>query len=145
MPSFLRTIALIAVAALSLSAATAVQAKIVIPCTGERLVTVVEIPKDKQPPDETIDIGYLFPGCFGEGKWVGVAGHDKYYTMTEQLERTLLDRAGLSALPPVPSRLEYPFQALLVETLTLGVLIIYALFGLAKRLFRRRPQDVTSA
>jgi hypothetical protein len=149
MPFFSRPIAvLIAVAALSLGAATSAQAKIVIPCTGDRLVTVVEIPKEKQPPGETIDIGYRFPGCFDDGEWVGLRPQDagfstdtRYYLpMNDRLREALLKRAGLTELPPTPSRMQYPMQALPVETFTIGVLIIYAMFGLAKKLFHRRSK-----
>ena len=118
-------------------AAPAAEAKIYIPCTGERLVTIVEIPKEKQPAGEKMDLGYLFPGCFGDGEWVGIAGHDRYVKLDDAQRRALAQRAGLSALPPTPSRLSYPFQALLVEVMTVGAFAAVGLWELVRKLRRR--------
>ncbi|MEI2804448.1 MAG: hypothetical protein V9G18_00385 [Albidovulum sp.] len=125
------------IAAVALMAgAPAAEAKIYIPCTGDRLVTILEIPKEKQPAGEKIDLGYLFPGCFGEGEWVGIAGHDSYHKLDEQTRRALLTRAGLEELPPTPSRFSYPFQALLIEVVTVGVFALFGIWGLLKKMVR---------
>lgn len=87
-------------------------ARIPIPCTGETLVKVLdipalngmEVPANKHMKEKRIDLGYKFSGCSSEGEWVGHIGSSKSYIKLDgdKLQR-LMDLAGLKALPPPPS------------------------------------------
>jgi hypothetical protein len=125
----------LAVAALLAASAGAADAKIYIPCTGDRLVTVKEVPKAKQVPGgPVLHLGYKFPGCFGDGEWVGTTDESKkYYSLNPTQLKALAERAGFSAVPPTPSRFQYPFDALLVEILTALVVGGVLVWELIKR------------
>lgn len=123
---------------LSLVASAPAEAKIYIPCTGDRLVTVAEVPKEKQDNGRIIHLGYRFPGCIGDGEWIGTTDQsDKFYKLNEGQLKELVQRAGLKQLPPTPSRWQYPFQALLVEILTVGALVLVFGWDFIKK--RRSP------
>lgn len=134
--------AALALAAGFMLAAAPAEAKIYIPCTGDRLVTIKEIPKDKQPAGQTVHLGYRFSGCFGEGEWVGTTDEsNRYYKLTPNQLREVVARAGLKQLPPTPSRLQHPIDALMIELIMAGVLIL--VFGW--EFIRKRREKSTSA
>jgi hypothetical protein len=83
-----------------------------LPCTGETLVKVREIPAlnglelgaSQDLAERRVDLGYVIKGCFGGGEWVGHLGQDgRYVTLTERQLHLALAAAGLDGLPPVPS------------------------------------------
>ena len=126
---------------LSVALAARAEAKIHIPCTGDRLVKVAEVPAARQPPGQVIHLGYLFPGCFSEGEWIGFSNESgKYYKLNDAQRADLVRRAGLRALPPTPSRWSYPFDALLIELITMGVLALVLGWELIKALRRKKPE-----
>ncbi|MEM7774880.1 MAG: hypothetical protein AAF732_04675 [Pseudomonadota bacterium] len=119
-----------------------VSAGIKIPCTGDRLVKVLDVPADKQPQGREIHLGYKFPGCFSEGEWIGYTGKSDSYVHLDNATRDwMLNALGRSDFPPVPSRFSYPVEALLVEILTVGALGLVLLWELFSRLFRRRKME----
>ena len=125
------------VAAMAMSATA--EAKIHIPCTGDRLVKVIEIPKEKQIAGREMHLGYKFPGCFSEGEWVGLSNErNKYYKLNPQSTQALLRMAGRTALPAKPSRWQYPLDALLVEILLIGATILVLGWELIKSLRSKR-------
>ena len=100
------------VSALVIGAVGAAEAKVPIPCTGEYLVKVLDIPKldglsikaNEGIRNKKLGLGYKFNGCFSGGEWIGYVGAGRTYLPLnpEQLE-TLLEAAGRSTPPPVPS------------------------------------------
>jgi hypothetical protein len=89
-------------------------AGIPIPCTGEHLVLVEELPKDVRIPTSNglvhVNLGYKFSGCTG-GKWVGYPGSGRtYYDLPEAVLELYMIRAGLNGLPREPSYL-FTFSA----------------------------------
>ncbi len=102
----------------------AANAKIYIPCTGDRLVKVLDVPalKGKGPDGADVALGYKFPGCFGDGEWIGYVDSRQFVTLDDGRLKMVLEAANLKAAPPTPSRFEYPFDALLIEMMTAGVL-----------------------
>lgn len=126
---------------LSLALAARAEAKLYIPCTGDRIVKVAEVPAAQQPAGQVIHLGYLFPGCFSEGEWVGVPNESgKYYKLNDAQRADLVRRAGLRALPATPSRWSYPFDALLVEILTMAVLGLVLGWELIKAMRGKKPE-----
>lgn len=124
------------VAALVL-APTAAQAGVPIPCTGETLVKVVDVPafrgmKIKANADldeKRLDLGYKFIGCFGGGQWVGYLGHStRYLPLDDKMLQGLVQAAGLKQLPPVPSRLFY-WEPMKIPLLWVGILGFGIIFG----------------
>lgn len=118
---------------------TAANAGVPIPCTGESLVKVVDVPAmagvtikaNQDLKEKRLDIGYKFIGCFGGGEWVGYLGHStRYLPLDAQQFQTLVTAAGLGAPPPVPSRLFY-WETMKVPLLWLGILgfaLVYTAF-----------------
>jgi hypothetical protein len=115
----------------------AAEAKIYIPCTGDRIVKVLDIPAMKRADGTSVDLGYLFPGCFSDGEWIGYTGKsDSYIRLDEASLKRLLAAAGLKAAPPTPSRWHYP------ETMWLEGLTVLALAGFGGwELFRGRTRS----
>jgi hypothetical protein len=97
-------IAAIACAAV-LSAMTEAQAgiPIPIPCSGEKIIKVADMPKAAMSDGTKVDLGYMFQYCFG-GKWVGYIGSDRsYLNLPDEMLATMAILAGLQELPPAPS------------------------------------------
>lgn len=100
------------VSAFVIGAVGAAEAKVPIPCTGEYLVKVLDIPMldglsikaNEGLAEKKLGLGYKFKGCFGGGEWIGYVGTGRSYVPLnpEQLQ-TLLEAAGRSTPPPVPS------------------------------------------
>lgn len=87
-----------------------------IPCTGETLVKVldipalagVEIPANKGMRQKRLDLGYKFSWCFS-GEWVGHIGSSSTYVKLDDVKlRALLAAAGLQEPPPAPSVFSNP-------------------------------------
>lgn len=133
--------AVAATACCLLLAPTAAEAKIPIPCTGDRIVKVVDIPAAKQPPNMAIDLGYKFPGCFEDGEWVGYTGKtNSYIKLDEPRLKLVLDMAGLKEPPPAPSRWQYPWEALFTEILLVGVIAAVILWQLLSSLWSKKSE-----
>jgi hypothetical protein len=84
-------------------------AGIPIPCTGEHLVLVRQLPDDVKIQTHRglvhINLGYKFSGCT-DGKWVGYSGTGRtYYDLPEAVLELYVIRAGLRGLPREPSYL----------------------------------------
>ncbi len=131
-PRLLALLAGLAIVSLS-GAQTAHAGKFPIPCTGDRIVRVVDIPDLHTADNTQIDLGYLFEGCFGKGKWIGHIGQsDKYIELNGVAEAQLLAAAGLSQLPPAPSRWDYALESLALEGFWAGgvlLVIAWTVFG----------------
>jgi len=89
-------------------------AGIPIPCTGEHLVLVEELPGDVKIQTSHglvhINLGYKFSGCTS-GKWVGYPGSGRtYYDLPEAVLELYMIRAGLNGFPREPSYL-FTFSA----------------------------------
>ncbi len=87
------------------------EAGVPIPCTGESLVKVLDIPAlASEEVDahgrKTVsrrDLGYKFSGCTG-GEWVVHVGSDsRYIPLSDGQLQLMLLAAGLTEPPPVPS------------------------------------------
>lgn len=87
------------------------EAGIPIPCTGESIVKVLDIPVLAQVEvdaagrriEKRFDLGYKFSGCTG-GEWVAYVGNDREYVSVSQARlQDMLRAAGRSELPPAPS------------------------------------------
>lgn len=102
------------------------EAKIYIPCTGDRLVKILDVPalKGKGPDNADVSLGYKFSGCFGDGEWIGYIDSRNFVQLDDARLKTVLAAAGLKAAPPEPSRWQHPLDALLIEILTAGVLVL---------------------
>lgn len=135
------TIIAAAMVGLAVSAQTA-SAGFKIPCTGDRLVKVMDVPKSAQPEGKTIHLGYRFPGCFEDGEWVGYSGSGStYYELKGNNKTWILNALGRTEFPKAPSRWDYPFEALLVEIITAGVLVLFGLYELIKGMFFARKEE----
>lgn len=105
--------------------ATAEAGKVPIPCTGERLVKVLDIPWPATGGMPKIDLGYKFTGCWG-GEWVGyTGGSGKYLQLSTEQMTILLLMAGRKELPSPPFRLFHP-GAMWVEWLW-ALIVLFAL------------------
>lgn len=135
----MKTIKILAgLTALALASAAPAEAKIPIPCTGDRIVKVVDIPAANQPPNMTIDLGYKFPGCFSDGEWVGYIGKsDQYIKLDEQRLKLVTSMAGLKELPPEPSRWQYPWESMFTEILIAGVIAAVLLWEFGVKRLRK--------
>ncbi len=104
---------------------TSADAKIPIPCTGDRLVKILDIPalSGKGPNNADVGLGYKFPGCFSDGEWVGYIDSRNFVQLDENRLKTVLAAAGLKSTPPVPSRWQYPYDALFIEILIAVVVV----------------------
>ncbi len=87
------------------------EAGVPIPCTGESLVKVLDIPvlasEEVDARGRTTvsrrDLGYKFSGCTG-GEWVVHVGSDsRYIPLSDGQLQLMLLAAGLTEPPPVPS------------------------------------------
>ncbi len=100
-----RSIALAVVGATLFLGALSAEAKVPIPCTGDKIVKVAEMPKTpafKTPSGQQVDLGYLYEGCF-KGKWVGYVGSSRrFVTWPQGVLPVLITGAGLSGVPEPP-------------------------------------------
>lgn len=114
-------------------------AKIYIPCTGDRLVKLQDVPalKGKGPDNADVGLGYKFSGCFGDGEWIGYLDSRNYVKLDDARLKSVLAAAGLKAAPPEPSRWQYPFDALLTEIITAGVLVLVLAWSYLGPLIKR--------
>lgn len=96
---------------LLVAAPAAAHAGIPIPCTGESIVKVLDIPVLAQVEvdagghkiEKRFDLGYKFSGCFG-GEWIAHTGSDREYVAVDDARlQMMLRAAGRTTLPPVPS------------------------------------------
>jgi hypothetical protein len=96
---------------------TAQAGMIPIPCTGDRIVEVREIPIEKQIwSDHVVHLGYKFPGCFGQGEWIGYTGdNSSYVRLDDRLRALMFQRAGYTTPPSEPSRFDYWLQTFALE------------------------------
>jgi hypothetical protein len=79
------------------------QAGIPIPCTGDKIVKVADMPKSAMPDGTKVDLGYMFQWCF-TGKWVGYIGSDRrYLDLPDHMLGAMAILAGFTELPPAPS------------------------------------------
>ncbi len=116
------------------------------PCTGDRLVKIVEIPAVNQPRDFTVELGYKFPGCFSDGEWIGYVNSEKYIKLNPTKSAAILEMAGLKEFPPTPSRLQYPWEALGLEIIEGSVLIAALLYGFGiEGIARRKKKRLITA
>lgn len=80
-------------------------AKVPIPCTGEKIVKVADLPQTEAftlPGGGHVDLGYLYQSCFA-GKWIGYIGNsNRYVTWKTDSLPDLLTEAGLKTEPPEP-------------------------------------------
>lgn len=114
---------LLAALGMVLVTAGTAEADILIPCTGEHLVKVLDIPWPADTPPPRIDLGYKFNGCFG-GEWVGYAGNDtKYLHVSDEQIALMLSVAKLDRLPSPPSRFAHP-ETLKVPAMWGGALLV---------------------
>jgi hypothetical protein len=132
-----RLAALFALALVALPAGAS--AKIYIPCTGDRMVKILDVPalKGKGPEGADVALGYKFSGCVGDGEWIGYLDSRQYLTLDEPKLKAILSAAGLTAAPPSPSRIDYPFEALFIEILTAGALICVGIWVIFEPTFNR--------
>ena len=126
----LAALALLALLALPASAS----AKIYIPCTGDRMVKVRDVPalKGKGPEGRDVALGYKFSGCIGDGEWIGYVDSQTFVPLDDAKLKMVLAAAGLQAAPAAPSRFDYPLDALLVEILTVGALGVVGVWTFAE-------------
>lgn len=105
-------------------------AKIPIPCTGDRLVKILDIPalNGKGPNNADVGLGYKFPGCFSDGEWVGYIDSRNFVQLDETRLKSVLAAAGLKSTPPVPSRWQHPYDALFIEIL-MAIVVVIAVGG----------------
>ncbi|MEQ1673150.1 MAG: hypothetical protein ABL893_20050 [Hyphomicrobium sp.] len=116
-----------------------------IPCTGDRIVTIIGIPQENQPAGmklgKNIALAYRFPGCFSDGEWIGyMADERKYIKLDETQLKLLLQIAGAKEVPPRPSRWQYPLQTLWVEALWSGALVVGAFWQMMDRREKRNDE-----
>ena len=86
------------------------QAGIPIPCTGEAIVKVLDLPRvdaARSPEDlqntKHFDLGYKFNGCWG-GEWVGYTGNSAtYLALPQDLLRLMVITTGRADFPVPPS------------------------------------------
>jgi len=86
-----------AIALMAAFTSQAAHAGIPIPCTGEKLVKVADLPATAQIGGQHFDLGYKFSWCFS-GAFVGYLGNSSHYLKSEAVD--LLVGAGL--IPPLP-------------------------------------------
>ncbi len=120
---------------MALGSAPADARKIAIPCTGESIIKVLDIPAtagmtvpaNKHMRDKRLDLGYKFKYCFS-GEWVGHIGSDTQYVRLDAARlKMLVMAAGLKEPPSEPSFLRAPdVQIMLVsgERSRAGILVV---------------------
>lgn len=115
MGGIVRSIAL-ALMVMCAGATAAHAGKVPIPCTGESIVHVLdipatkglEIPANKDMETKVLNLGYKFKYCFW-GEWVGHLGSDsRYLPLTEHSLTMLLASAGLTEPPSRPTIFSHP-------------------------------------
>jgi hypothetical protein len=99
---------------LALGAATAsgtAEAGIPLPCTGEKIIKVADIPRMEAMGGAKMDLGYKFSWCFS-GEWIGHIGSDSRYMPLDPQMLSILTEAGLVPKLPEPgfwaSAVAYP-------------------------------------
>lgn len=132
----------------AIAASSRASAAFVSPCPSGAVVKIVGIGYPEEPTDpevsilkqQSLDLGYRFTGCFS-GEWVGdpAFGGKPVELSPEQLA-TLLELAGLKALPPAPSYFAAAHGDrinriwLLVGSIALGTILLHLLSALFKKL-----------
>jgi hypothetical protein len=100
-----RIYALVAAIAVLGLTAMAAEAKVPIPCTGEKVVKVMDLPKVEafsMPGGQHVDLGYLYQSCFS-GKWIGyVAGSSRYMSWKDGMLPEAMAAGGVSSMPQEP-------------------------------------------
>ncbi len=77
MRHFLKLVAIFA--GLTLATTTRSEAGIPIPCTGDKIFKVADLPAELKRPDGVkVDLGYMVSGCFS-GRWIGYVGSSSQY------------------------------------------------------------------
>lgn len=108
--------AALALMVLCVGSTAADAAKIPIPCSGESIVHVLdipatkglEIPANKTMETKVLNLGYKFKNCFW-GEWVGHLGSDSRYLPLEDAGlKALLTAAGLTEPPSRPNVFTHP-------------------------------------
>ena len=125
------------------------QAKVPIPCTGESIVKVLDIPAtrglelpvNKGMPEPVLNLGYKFKYCFG-GEWVGhVGGESRYLPLDDNGLKALLALAGLTAPPPTPTIFSHPSAHMALWTW----LIVLGCVGVGCYVQKKAPEPATDA
>jgi hypothetical protein len=101
-------------AAMVVASAVPAEAGIPIPCTGESIVKVRDIPNAPRAKNgHRVALGYKFKGCF-DGEWVGYIGSRRQYIrLSKRRQLQLIMLAGYKRLPPPPpSRWQHPRELL---------------------------------
>lgn len=89
-----------------------------IPCTGEAVIKVLDVPAlkgleiqaNRGQREKRLDLGYKYTGCFS-GTWVGYLGSNRsYLTLNENQLKMLLAAAGLQQPPAEPGFWSAPFS-----------------------------------
>ena len=92
------SIAIVAMIA-SLFAAGSAEAGIPIPCTGDKLLMVAELPGVNDAKGRPIHLGYKMSWCGLSGEWIGHTGSDRsYYPLPAELSAAFVSEGGLT--PP---------------------------------------------
>ena len=114
--------------------------RIPIPCTGEALVKVLDIPvlqalqAQGTAGDQVTALGYKFIGCFG-GEWVGYTGSSSTYAALDETKlKMLMAMAGRTELPPAPSFMATPSASWVVWL----YLVLFSFFCVAKWINRTK-------
>lgn len=136
-------IALVAVGFISLGSTSVEARKIAIPCTGELIINVLDIPAmagvkigaNRHMREKRLDLGYKFKYCFS-GEWVGYIGSDTSYVPLDANKlKALVALAGLKEPPSEPSFLRAPDVQIM-----LLILAVFGTFGVWK-LTRERSAE----
>ncbi|MGE0768863.1 MAG: hypothetical protein AB7L90_20675 [Hyphomicrobiaceae bacterium] len=118
------------------------EAGLPIPCKGEHLVLVKDLPPDVKIQTDNglvhIDLGYNFSGCTS-GRWVGYSeAGQRYYDVPESVLELYALRTGLRGLPPEPAYF-FTFSASWRAWLWTGIALV-SVGALA--MFRRRSRNI---
>ena len=94
-----RTLSIVIIATMaSLFAAGSAEAgiPIPIPCTGDKLLMVAELPGVNDAQGKAINLGYKMSWCGLSGEWIGHTGSDRsYYPLPAELTAALVAETGL--------------------------------------------------
>ena len=132
-----RFCALIVLAASLCAGAGAAHAKVPIPCTGEKIVKVADLPRTAEftlANGQHVDLGYLYQSCFS-GKWVGYVGSSsRFVTWKDGTLPDIAATAGMPALPAEPGFFWGLYNApgqFVAEWLWIIVVLVAIAFGKA--------------
>jgi hypothetical protein len=110
----IRSVALAALLLCGIS--TAAHAGIPIPCTGETIVHVLDVPAtkgleisaNKDMDTKVLNLGYKLKNCFW-GEWVGhIGSSSRYLPLSDDALKMLLTAAGRTEPPARPTVFTYP-------------------------------------